>query len=78
MLPLCAVAAWGLPNSAQFFGRLWNAIDLRPGAPPPLPLYPLRALTFSLNRRWAMVMALFLILCLLLTGDGRRFVYVQF
>jgi hypothetical protein len=77
MLPLCAFVAWGLPNSAQFFRRYWNAIDLRPKAPPPPPYRP-RALLFALNRRWAVIMALAFVLCLLLIGDSRRFVYVQF
>ncbi|MEA3047567.1 MAG: alginate O-acetyltransferase complex protein AlgI [Sphingomonadales bacterium] len=77
MLPLCAIAAWGLPNSAQFFVRHWNAIDLRPDAPAPPP-HPLRALQFALTRNWAMGMAAAFILCLMLIGDARRFVYVQF
>lgn len=77
MLPLCAFVAWGLPNSAQFFGRHWNAIDLRPKAPPPPPYRP-RFLRFALNRRWAVLLALAFVLCVLLIGDGRRFVYVQF
>ena len=77
MLPLCAFVAWGLPNSAQFFGRHWNAIDLRPKAPRP-PSYRPRILLFVLNRRWAVIMALAFVLCLLLLGESRRFVYVQF
>lgn len=77
MLPLCAIAAWGLPNSAQFFARHWNAIDLRPDAPAP-PVHKLRALQFALTRNWAMATALAFILCLMLIGDARRFVYVQF
>jgi D-alanyl-lipoteichoic acid acyltransferase DltB (MBOAT superfamily) len=77
MLPVCALVAWGLPNSAQFFGRYWNAIDLRPETPPLPPCRP-RFLHFALNRRWAVIMALAFVLCLLLIGDSRRFVYVQF
>jgi D-alanyl-lipoteichoic acid acyltransferase DltB (MBOAT superfamily) len=77
MLPLCAIAAWGLPNSAQFFVRHWNAIDLRANAPA-APIHPLRGLQFALTRNWAVAMALVLILCLMLIGDARRFVYVQF
>jgi D-alanyl-lipoteichoic acid acyltransferase DltB (MBOAT superfamily) len=77
MLPLCAIAAWGLPNSAQFFARHWNAIDLRPDAPA-APPHPLRALQFALTRNWAMATAVGFILCLMLIGDARRFVYVQF
>jgi len=77
MLPVCAIAAWGLPNSAQFFVRHWNALDLRQDAPK-TPAYPLRALQFDLTRNWALVMAPAFILCLLLIGDARRFVYVQF
>lgn len=78
MLPICALAAWGLPNSAQFFARHWNAIDLRQGAAPPPP-HPLRRwLEFGLTPRWAAVAAVALALCLLLGAESRRFVYVQF
>jgi hypothetical protein len=78
MLPVCAIAAWVLPNSAQFFARHWNAIDLRQGAAPPPP-HPLRRwLEFGLTPRWAAVAAAALALCLLLGVESRRFVYVQF
>ena len=83
MLPVCAIAAWGLPNSAQFFARHWNALDLRQGAAPPPP-HPLRRwLEFGLTPRWAAVAAMALALCLLLgaesggssmsSSDARRF-----
>ncbi|WP_339931225.1 MBOAT family O-acyltransferase [uncultured Brevundimonas sp.] len=75
MLPLCMLVAWGLPNSAQFFGRYWNALDLRPE---PTPSPPHRLAGFRLTPVWALTTAATLVLCLCLIDDARRFVYVQF
>lgn len=75
MLPLCMLVAWGLPNSAQFFGRYWNALDLRPE---PTPTPPHRLAGFRLNPAWGVAIAATLVLCLSLIDDARRFVYVQF
>jgi D-alanyl-lipoteichoic acid acyltransferase DltB (MBOAT superfamily) len=78
MLPLCALVAWGLPNSAQLFRRNWNAIDPRPDRPP-TPPHPLeRGAGHALTAPWAIAFAAVLILCLAMIGEARRFVYVQF
>ena len=75
MLPLCVLAAWGLPNSAQFFRHIWTALDPRP-EPTPTPVHRLGV--FQLSRAWAVVTAAVLVICLCLISEARRFVYVQF
>lgn len=78
MLPLCILAAWGLPSGAQFFRKYWNAIDPRPDGKPQ-PVHPLeRRAGFALTPLWAIAIASALILCLTLIGGARRFIYVQF
>lgn len=78
LLLLCAVAGWGLPNSAQLFRRYWAAIDQRvsPAMPPRQPLEPL--IGFRLNLPWALAVAALLIFSIAMIGDARRFIYVQF
>jgi alginate O-acetyltransferase complex protein AlgI len=78
LLPIAILAAWGLPNSAQWFRRHWNAIDLRPeGAPP--PIHPLeRRFGFALTPLCAIFVAAVFVLCLVMIAEARRFVYVQF
>lgn len=75
MLPLCVLAAWGLPSSAQFFRHVWTALDPRPDATPP-PVHRLGV--FQLSPAWAVATAASLVICLCLIGEARRFVYVQF
>jgi D-alanyl-lipoteichoic acid acyltransferase DltB (MBOAT superfamily) len=78
MLPVCVLAAWGLPSSAQLFRLYWNAIDPRPDGKPQ-PVHPLeRRAGFALTPTWAIAVACALILCLTLIGGARRFIYVQF
>lgn len=78
MLPLCILAAWGLPSSAQFFRRDWNAIDPRADGKPQ-PVHPLEARAgFALTPFWAIAVATAFIICLALIGGARRFIYVQF
>ena len=75
MLPLCVLAAWGLPSSAQFFREVWTALDPRPD-PVPQPVHRLGV--FRLSPAWAVATAATLVICLCLIGEARRFVYVQF
>jgi len=78
MFLVCALAGWGLPNSAQLFRDHWSAIDQRVSPAPP-PVHPLeRFLGFRLNMAWALVTALVLVLSLSVLSDERRFIYVQF
>ena len=78
LLPIAIAAAWGLPNSAQWFRSHWNAIDLRPESPP-VPVHPMEhRMGFGLSPRCAALLAALFVLCLVMIGDARRFVYVQF
>jgi len=78
MLPLCALFAWGLPNSAQLFRPFWKAIDPRPDGTPP-PRHPLEARAgFAPTARWAIIVAVLMALSLAAIDEGRRFIYVQF
>ena len=78
LLAAAAIAGWLLPNSAQFFRRHWNALDLRPeGAPS--PRHPLERIGgFGFGRRWACAAALALTACLVLLDTSKRFIYIQF
>ena len=78
LLPIAIAAAWGLPNSAQWFRKQWTAIDLRPeGAPP--PVHPLeRRFGFAPSPLHAIATAILFVLCMAMISDARRFVYVQF
>lgn len=78
MLPLGIVLAWGLPSSAQLFRNSWNAIDPRAEGKPQ-PRHPLEArIGYLPTKGWAIAIAVLLILCLMMIGEARRFVYVQF
>jgi alginate O-acetyltransferase complex protein AlgI len=78
MLPLCALAAWGLPNSAQLFRRWWNASDPRPSPSPPPEHVLERRAPFALDARWAILLGLLLVAALAALGDSQRFIYAQF
>lgn len=78
MLAAAAFAVWALPDLSQIFRKHWTAIDMRADGKPP-PLHRAEALlSFRPNRVWGAVTGALLLLALILSGEGQRFIYAQF
>ncbi|MGR9101188.1 MAG: MBOAT family O-acyltransferase, partial [Gammaproteobacteria bacterium] len=81
ILIVMGLIVWGVPNSRQFFGRYWSAIDQRSNVPvstAPSILPWISDRRFALNRRWAFFIAFLLAASFHFLDGSVRFIYYQF
>jgi alginate O-acetyltransferase complex protein AlgI len=75
---LAVALVWLLPDTPQLFRTYWNAIDMRADGKPQ-PVHWMESWIPPLfSRRWAILMAVLFVLCLMRLSAAQRFVYVQF